>query len=690
MGKEVTNEKSSYFRKRKEIYLKALLLNFFFFLLIQPLFAEIPPLFPACSNKLAWEMDLGKMYAYQADSQFEILKGNTAKENLKGQVKIEGILNFRIIDFEQKQNVRHIFVAFQLSSLDVAVNGQASPAFKNLLEALFIVDFDEYGRPGNFFFPTGTSAAEKKPLMEMIFSIHPEFPRITPKDPKAYKVYEQNLTGEYRSNYNFKPKQCNLSKKRIEYIKMWNEKGFLDKQRSAKISQSKIQFTLDPVSAWIHGLSFQEKVQLSFGGRTMSQSNSLIKVQQLPFRPNQNLKIWQLNGGINQVLADFEKDESKNAVFWRQYQLDKRRKQLQDFDPNQWFLDQLLDNPKRRQKVSAREHLKASKLIANYLRAYPEYAEQLAALLKKEGIPNFLISQALNALALADNRESQNALIKIMEGDDQRRYTRIHATISTGNVATPIPELVESLWRATKEASAAQGSLEREQGRTSYFTLGRLEETRINLRTPPAEEIPEWFPEEDIWFDEDGDPLYPADSPEFSLGLFDSFITNCKADINQAMENKDYSLVAVILDGIYNSIREKKYDDVVFLNFLTPFLDLSHSGIQEAAVRVVSGFPANLSMPLIKTKIESGITGRVRLEALHQYKAMEDSEKDLFLIEVLKKDRNRLMRVEVVRLLGKSIQGDSAFGAEALQALQELRKVENDQFVIQEIEKVML
>ncbi|MEM7017865.1 MAG: HEAT repeat domain-containing protein [Pseudomonadota bacterium] len=413
-----------------------------------------------------WEIGERAQYDYQLDSQIKV-NSAISQENIQWQqthLQFRGILNMRVFERPGES----LYLGFQLSPLDVNMNGQTLSELSQLYSVFFMTEVSPQGQFKQYYFPAYLKNAEEQtPLSELVSLAQIVLPEKQP-DMNVWQAEEQHGTGLYKAAYQLQKHSIHKQKVAYQKVSSLTRSAWRDVDLNIKVVDSEVEAELAPQQSWLNSISLRETLQFNLERNRLSDANYHLSIKRSPASINQNLLIHQLPDDPERVKAHLASmgtlDSDTGVTTWEAM----RRQRLRERFANTNFeelLTQVIDAHNNDEDISA-----YGRALSQYLKVHPEASQVLAEQLKQSDYNHAISATLINALGNAGHPEAQQALLDIASDERPQALVQVRqATVSAGSIVQPEGFLLDGLWQQVHNNAREYD--------TALLALGRLSNT---------------------------------------------------------------------------------------------------------------------------------------------------------------------------------------------------------------------
>ena len=430
-------------------------------------FYDLNNLDSSCAyGSYSWDPGARQMYRLKIWNGVR-MEGQKTPQSL---IDLEGTLNFRIIKIDDNDEVH---VGMQLSPVSATIDGKRRGELEQLFQTFFMVTFNQHGSIVKFNFPPQMEEKDASSIKEVINALQFVIPpKVQDQKNATWVVEEQNSLGRYNAQYDFSSDNCLYSKRKQDYteLEMNLSAGPAQKQETmaADVIDSTVIARIEENLSWLGKTKGKERTQIYQGRRLLSDLESKVFLDPIPYNPDTSLTIWNDEiAGLESALKTVATQPGTSAA-WDSVTLSHLREKYKDVDIIEALrkLDRSILEDTPHSVV-----LNAVKELVQHLSAYPK-----RALLLPEQVRSMSESSArvvFSALETSGDSYAQRALSQIMSDEYQNNYNRLHAIVSSGGVEIPQDEIVDSLIDIVEQRVEGDDA-HAERGNTALLALGTM------------------------------------------------------------------------------------------------------------------------------------------------------------------------------------------------------------------------
>ncbi len=386
----------------------------------------------------------------------------------------KGVFNIKMYASSKKHswNVAAVYTDFDYRSEDVS-------RYQKAFSQAFTFKLHRKGYISDLNTTNGLPMTAHSFIKQFLYSIQSVLPK---ENEGKWVTREIDNAGQYRARYqlqNAKTSGNNLSikKEKEAYLrKIVKEETYSPfKTSESKIKNSVQKIVLKKPVNWVHNISFSEKLEYLSERKVWAKSYVSLEVKH--------------NGFNSTVVFPSSFEEFKKRLYSEEFlmsryyetnpYLNALGKGLNAEESIDKFIDMLSYNGSL-----------ADAFIVNYLRQYPEKAEQFSLMLDRlsKGDLNGRYTDAMrlrlwSLLVKAGHKEAQDAVMNSVEDSSKHAYTRSIALGSLHDVEYTLPFLPDRLMSLHHSIQNPVTPLEQEMKTMTLYAMGSLgDKDNLNLK----------------------------------------------------------------------------------------------------------------------------------------------------------------------------------------------------------------
>ncbi len=381
-------------------------------------------------------------------------------------VTMRGLLHMRAIVVAD--GVATLGVEFELDS----TVGVADAELIEQITRPFAVTIDRTCRFRDFGFANDVAPAARNQLRGMLQSsqvvLHPASAQ------PSWRALEHDLSGKYWSQYHLEDANARrVSKIKSGYIHVYpgvitDARGATepDESLSIRVRASTMSAVVDAAGVWMAQVSGTERLVLSTDGQLLADVTVQLKVavrDHAERRPLPDLKALAWTSGIMPAERMAKKQPEPPARF-KTLPLDEAMEMARAM---------LRDNPDA--------HATVGYMLAQLLRAQPQLAAELVALVRDGEVANEMHSAVFFGLERAGTPEARTVLIESVADAALQPENRMRAAVALPDIDEPNDEALAALVQMSRVGAGLDDASQEQQLRNAAsFGVGTLEH---NVRT---------------------------------------------------------------------------------------------------------------------------------------------------------------------------------------------------------------
>ena len=543
--------------------------------------------------------------------------GSQNKE--KVDINVEGVLNFRNFG-KLNTSEDSVYVGFQFSPVQVTISGKRAPDLEKLYQSFFIVAFRTLGNPLLFFYSGNLDEKDKLSLSELIKSVQVYIPPgESLKGRHHWHINEKHSAGEFTARYFFLSHACNtiykenirsvyIASPMLRKIKGGSDEGI---KLTGHLVESGFKGIVDADVSWLKVFSGFEIFETHVKKSVLSRSRSRVAMNLRAFEPDPDLQIWKENRPIKEVLESFaisgKKGGGKTGT-WEERRLQALRNKFEDVSLSRIMEDirNSIDSGISRAEMSDLIHS-----LRDFLTIFQEEIPLIPNLIKELGLTENAAGSVILALELMGDPVAQDALIEIIEDDEQTSDNRLRGIVAAGGIEKPEKDLIDTLFDLSEKNRKRKNDHALERADTALLALGILSH---NLSRG-------------------GNPSKAED------------ITNRIIDNLQATTDERERLFS--LKALANTLSPE------ILPVLEPYFTSESPDERAASVRALRGFSDDQTLQLLTKMVDQEPIFRVRKAALETLMQRDGTEVVEYLNGYLPKEPDEFLRRMMIKFLGE-------------------------------------
>ncbi|MBN2041773.1 MAG: HEAT repeat domain-containing protein [Spirochaetes bacterium] len=373
-----------------------------------------------------------------------------------GKIELNGTLNLRVLDINSDQ----VKAAVQLSGLEVKYQGKKDRDLEELYSNLFYVTFLKNGKIESFDFSNNIAEADRKSVKNVLRLL--QF--IVPDTYfNSWSTEENDNHGLFAAEYNYGKK---LKKSKSKYLEIYDRTGNINLSDRVDIKKSSYECDYGYPEIWMKSFSGREHtVFYNAEGKVAGKFLTRVEAKAIPYLSDNSLTIWNYNIDPYKDIQEWNKlPIEKNSVS-RKREIKRLKKQFGEKEMSD-VIDALFAENNKFSTFCV------SKIIT-YFKLYPESALVIPDIILNKKLNTDQRAMLINALQCERGDYAQKALVRIMEGGNFSRETRVQSAIALGDSDNPDDNILSSMWHAyyNRDNNSRVSKLISD---TSILSLGRI------------------------------------------------------------------------------------------------------------------------------------------------------------------------------------------------------------------------
>ena len=373
------------------------------------------------SYKSPYVFTLNKITSYYLDfNQTSIVPFGKQNKTIKNE--IISLLHIRPVKIDSKYV--YLFVQLSKIKLKIPMAQNVLDMIKKVYSSLFLVKMDKHGKILEISTPfDDTTSAGIKEMFYLLQSIN--------KPYRYYETVEKDISGKYKASYT--KKGLEIKKQKLKYV------SYANKNRIINIIKSESNFTVDNSGDWIKKLRLIEKTSSKeTKGRNVENENSILLKKTVA--DVKNLIIYKEKRAFKQIYNTYS-GQKKNVNLWQKAQQQNTLARINQTNISiNYVLDKLKQNPK---------DINNYRMLVEYLRAKPDSAK---AIVSNFGTFDDAVKrEVIAALSLANEKETEKALINIAENSSFGKVNQMRAIVGINLMKNPTTESLNTLDRLSSD-----------------------------------------------------------------------------------------------------------------------------------------------------------------------------------------------------------------------------------------------